>query len=273
MFLNKMTIYICAFSLLLGLSLTGCDTASDNGNQTNLSLQFSTAGSSAKAISSSSFQATGDTLRVTGSNGTLVLTDIWFIVEDFELEKADGECEGIANEDYCEEVESDPFFVDLPLNAEIIDLGANPITAGLYEELEFEIDDLDLDEEEDPEEQQQKLELLNEVRAVFSDWPDSVSMVIIGEFESAQGGTTSFKAYAEAEVEIELEFNPPLEVSDNTVNKLVRININPADWFLRGDGTVTDLSQYDFENTGQILEFEAEIENGFKSVEVDDDDD
>ncbi|MDX1672166.1 MAG: hypothetical protein R3211_07475 [Balneolaceae bacterium] len=266
--------YILAFALLLGFSLIGCDTTSDSGDQASLSLQFNTVSSSSSTQAPSGMiHAVDDTLRISGSNGTLVISDIRFIVEDFELEKADGECEGLPDEDDCEELESDPFFVDLPLEGETIDLGTTPIEPGLYEELEFETDDLEIDEEEDPEEQQQKQELLDQVRSVFPEWPDSVSMVIVGTFVSTQGDSTDFKTFAEAELEIELEFNPPLEVIDNTINKLVRVNINPTDWFLRPDGTVIDLSQFDFENTGQILEFEAEIENGFKSVEVEDEED
>lgn len=266
-----------AFTLIAtALFLTvACDVSNNSSpSQKDLTLQFQTPAPTSTSAKSSAHlkQQAGDTLTIEGSNGTLVIDDIRFIVEDFELERTDGECDGLEGdqEEDCEEFESEPFFLDLPLTGDKLNLDTTPIEAGLYEELEFEIDDLDLDEE-DPEEQQGKQQLIDQVRTEFPDWPDSVSMVITGSFISSQGDTTAFKTYAEAEVEIELEFNPPLEVGENTINDLIRINIDPARWFLRADGTVRNLSEFDFETTGQTLEFEVEIENGFESIEADED--
>ncbi len=262
---------IASLALLAGLMLTAC-TSNSGDDMTSVSLQFNTLTNSNPKIAAKS-SLNNDTLRIEGSNGTLIIDDIRFIVEDFELERSSGECEGLPDEDDCEEFEADPFFVDLPLTADSISLGNSLIEPGLYVELEFETDDLDVSEEEDPVEQQQKQDLINAVRAVYSDWPTSASMVITGSFVSSQGDTTQFKTYAEAEIEIELEFNPPLEITENSVSKLIKLNINPVDWFLRADNTVIDLSQYDYETTQELLEFELEIENSFKSLEVEDDDD
>lgn len=260
--------------MLLVFTLTGCDFASDSGSQSRVTLQFNTTNSSSGSkAASASLQSSHDSLVVEGTNGSLQIDDIRFIVKDFELERSEGECEGIADEDDCEEVEADPFFVDLPLQSDSINLGTNTVEAGLYEELEFEVDDLEIDEEDDTEERRQKEELLAQIHQTFPDWPATASMIISGNFTSSQGDTAAFTVFAEAEVEIELEFNPPFEVTGDEVNKLVRVNINPSDWFLRADGTVFDLSQYDYESTGSLLEFEVEIENGFKSVEVDDNND
>ena len=267
-----LTMFLAVTALLF--FVTGCDLASDSGSQSQLTLQFNTASSSGSAkTSSATLQSSHDSLLVEGSNGILQIDDIRFVVGDFELEKSEGECEDTANEDDCEELETNYFFVDLPLQSDSINLGTNAIEAGLYEELEFELDDLEIDSDDDAEERQQKEELLAEIRQTFDDWPAAASMIVTGSFESSQGGATPFKVYAEAEVEIELAFNPPLEVTGDEVTKVVRVNINPVDWFLNTDGTVRDLSQYDYANTGNLLEFEVEIENGFKSVEVDDDDD
>lgn len=54
---------------------------------------------------------------------------------------------------------------------------------------------------------------------------------------------------------------------------MLRVHIDPASWFLLNDGTVINLSEYDYESTGQTLEFKTKIENGFKSVESDDNED
>lgn len=261
-----------------GLLLAGCNSLSDTGQQKSLTLQFQTSGSSASGSSiapAAAGQQTGDTLGVEGTNGRLEIDDIRFIVEDFELEKSEGECGDAAEgeeEDDCEELEAGPFFVDLPLQGDILNLASSLFDPGLYEELEFEIDDLDLDEEEE-DDLQEKQDLINQVRAEFPDWPDEVSMLISGNFISANDDTTSFKVFAEAEIEIEMEFNPPMEINENSLNKIVRVKINPKKWLLQPDGTVLNLAEYDYETTGRILEFELEFENGFESVEVDDDND
>ena len=53
----------------------------------------------------------------------------------------------------------------------------------------------------------------------------------------------------------------------------LRINIAPQNWFTKEDGTVFDLSEYDYETTNRILEFEVEIEDGFENVEIDEEED
>lgn len=275
---TKLLNLFTVFTLSVGISLSGCNSVSNGGNPStsDVTLQFASLGSSSSKakVSGNRLQQSGDTLVIEGSNGKLEIHDLRFIVEDFELERADGECEDTegSEEEDCQEFESKPFFVDLPLQGDTLNLNTTPIEPGLYEELEFEIDDLDLNEEEG-EEQDAKQQLANQVRGEFPDWPDEVSMVIIGNFISSQGDTTAFKTFAEAELEIEMEFSPPLEVGDQSVNKLLRVNIAPRSWFLRNDGTVMDLSAYDYEKSGQILEFEVEIENGFESIETEDDDD
>lgn len=276
MLVNKYS--IVAISLIAALLITGCSaTNSDNPTPSDVTLQFANKGSTATK-SKVGYSANGlqmnDALSIQGSNGTLVITDLRFIVEDFELERVDSECEDLEGneEDECEEFKSEPFFVDLPLTADTLNLNTSAIEPGLYEELEFEIDDLDLSEEAD-EDQEGKQLLAELVRSEFPNWPDEASMVIIGNFISDQGDTTAFTTYAEAELEIEMEFSPPLEVTDNSISKLLRININPVNWFLRTDGTVFVLSDYDYSTTGNILEFEVEIENGFEEIEIDDDDD
>lgn len=272
---KKIFQYVIIFVAASGLTLSGCNDVSDNDSQQmqDLTLQFQTASSSSTTAKSSvnKTQQAGDSLRIEGSNGSLIIDDIRFIVEDFKLERADGECEGLEDteEDDCEEFESEPFFVDLPLHGDVLDLDTVPVEPGLYEELEFEIDDLELDEEEEDEEDG-KQQLINQVRSEFPDWPNEVSMVLIGSFISNEGDVRDFKTFAEAEVEVELEFNPPFEINENSVNNLVRVNIDPVRWFLQSDGSVLDLSEFDFESSGQILEFEVEIENGFESIETDD---
>jgi len=94
----------------------------------------------------------------------------------------------------------------------------------------------------------------------------------VGSFTPTDGDPQSFTVFAEAEIEIEREFNPPLEVTEDNMQQVVSVRINPTKWFERSDGSVIDLTQYDWEQQQQLLEFEAEFENGVEEIEVDEDD-
>ena len=52
-------------------------------------------------------------------------------------------------------------------------------------------------------------------------------------------------------------------------DKIVTVTVDPLAWFIRPDGTVLDLSQFDFDATGQVVEFEVEMEDGFTEIEFD----
>lgn len=262
--------FITLFALLAFL-ITSCDTTSTTTEpgkgEGNVKLQFKTVSgsSSAKTASTGTIASTHDSLTIEGTNGTLQIDDIRFIVSEFELEPADAE--GDAED--IEEFESQPFFVDLPLGEEALSLANNQVQAGLYEELKFKVEDLDFDDEE---EENEYHALADSIRSVFSDWPDEASLVLTGTFTPADGQPQSFKVFAKAEIEIEREFNPPLEVTEDNMQQVVSVRINPAKWLVQEDGSVLDLRQYDWNENEELIEFEVEFEDGVEEIEVDDDD-
>lgn len=255
------------FAFVLGFFVS-CDTISTDadGEQGNVSLQIKTVTNSPSKAFTATAATEHDSLIIEGSNGTLRIDDIRFIVEEFELDPEEAE-EDTAE---LEEFEADPFFVDLPLNEETLSLANSQIRAGLYEELEFEVENLDFDDGDDDEEHQA---LADTIRSHFPDWPDEASMVISGTFTPADGEAQAFKVFAEAEIEIELEFEPPLEVTADNMGQVVSVRINPVRWFERSDGTVFDLSEYDWDQQQELLEFSAEFEDGVEEIEIEDDDD
>ncbi|SHF22973.1 hypothetical protein SAMN05443144_106172 [Fodinibius roseus] len=258
---------------LLAFLITGCDTTSTNTEpekgEGTVELQFKTVSgsSTAKTASSGTIASTHDSLTIKGTNGTLQVDDIRFIVSEFELEPADTE----GDSEEIEEFESQPFFVDLPLGEETLSLANSQVRAGLYEELKFKVEDLDFDEAED-EEKEEHQALADSIRSGFSDWPDEASMVLTGTFTSTDGQPQSFKVFAKAEIEIEREFNPPLEVTEDNIQQVVSVRINPAKWLENEDGSVLDLRQYDWNEHEELIEFEVEFEDGVEEIEVDDDD-
>ena len=268
--LTKLLSFGALIALLIGF-LTSCDTTTTNTEpgDGNVKLQFKTihGTSSSKAVSSGyTTSSSHDSLLIEGSNGTLQIDDIRLIVAEFEMDPSDADDDSTE----LEEFESDPFFVDLPLGEETLSLANSQIQAGLYEELEFEVEDLDFDEEEGEEQQHQAL--VDSIRSEFADWPNEASMMVAGTFTPTGGDPQGFTVFAEAEIEIEREFNPPLEVTEDNIQQVVSVRINPTRWFEQSDGSVLDLSQYDWDQHHQLLEFEAEFENGIEEIEVDDED-
>lgn len=265
---TKLLSYTTLFASL-AFFISSCDTTSTNTElgEGNLELQFKTASNSSpsKTNSSGTTASTHDSLTIEGNNGTLQIDDIRFIVSEFELEPVDASDDS----EEIEEFESRPFFVDLPLGEDVLSLANNQIQAGLYEELEFNVEDLDFDDGGEEEEHQA---LADSIRTEFSDWPDEASMVLVGTFTSTDGQTQSFKVFAKAEIEIEREFNPPLEVTDNNIQQVVSVRINPTRWLAKEDGSVLDLTQYDWDEYEELIEFEVEFEDGVEEIEVDDDD-
>lgn len=269
--LTKLLSFTALFALLITF-LSSCDTTNTNTDpgEGNVKLQFnSVSGSSSSktAPSANTTSSSHDSLLIEGTNGTLQIDDIRFIVAEFELDPSEADDDSTE----LEEFESGPFFVDLPLGQDTLSLADNNIQAGRYEEMEFEVEDLDIEDEEEGEKEEHQA-LADSIRSKFSEWPKEASMMIVGSFTPADGDSQSFTVFAEAEIEIEREFNPPLEVTEDNMQQVVSVRINPAKWFKRSDDTVIDLSQYDWEQHQQLLEFEAEFENGVEEIEVDEDD-
>lgn len=199
-------------------------------------------------------------LVVAGTNGTLRITDIRLIVDEFELERVEvSDCDLEPKPAGCHDFEIGPFFVAVPLGGQPLPVGEGQTPAGTYKELEFEVNDVEVDSGEDG---RRFASLIATVRESFSDWPDKASMVVVGTFTPPGGATRSFRTYFEAEIEVELEFRPPLEISD--VSRSVVIQLLPDMWFRSADARVIDLSQFDFQATRKLVEFELEMEKGFE---------
>ena len=117
--------------------------------------------------------------------------------------------------------------------------------------------------------------LLADIRGSHADWPAEASMLVTGTFTPVDGGDpVSFRAYFDAEVKVELEFDAgaPLVIEEGG-DESVTVFIDPAIWFANDDGTVDELSEYDFDTTGEVFKFEAKFADGFTKIELDDEDD
>ncbi len=90
--------------------------------------------------------------------------------------------------------------------------------------------------------------------------------------ELIPGGLEEFTTYFEAEIEVEMDLDPVLTIVSGEVQAggaTITILLMPDVWFRRADGTVWNLADLQDE----LVEFELEIEDGFKlEIEIDDDD-
>jgi hypothetical protein len=243
------------------LALSACSenpAGGPDGGDARVQLRFGVAGGPALA-SSARLQTGGtDALTVTGANGTLRIDDLRMVVAEFELKGDDdvntcGDDDGAADD--CDDFNAGPMFIDLPLTGGSVPIGSGDVPAGTYREVEFEVEDLD-DDEENPAERARIDQLWQQIRAQFPDWPRDASLLVTGIFTPAGGQPQTFRAYVEAEIEIETELSPRLVVGQGE-SRTVDVLLDPASLF-RSGGNVLNLAQASGRN-----ELEIRIENGF----------
>ncbi|MEL7834032.1 hypothetical protein [Fodinibius sp. Rm-B-1B1-1] len=170
------------------------------------------------------------------------LTEVKLLVEELELEST-------ADDDSLD-FEVDDLVVNLPLDGSEFNLTSGNVPAGVYDEFEMEIEHDDDTNVNDP-------DFINE----SGDEDDGYTVVIKGIYNGEE-----FTYQSDEDFEIELEFNPPFEINDDS-SPSIAINIDPSGWFTDSSGN--DLDPNDPANYEQIKE---NIENSF-DVEQDDDGD
>ncbi|MFB6246985.1 MAG: hypothetical protein ABEL97_00265 [Salinibacter sp.] len=271
--LSRLRFASLALAFAMAVAFVGCDSTGSSTSGGNVEVGFSTTRSPAQSTNAFA-KADHDSLTLSGSNGTLRITDIRLIVDKVKLKEDTQSTDASGEEVEIErEVEVEqPRFLDLPLReAKVSPVAAGDIPTGTYNAFEFEVDDLedDADQEESGDDQNNQ-GLLADIREEFPQWPEDASMVVVGTFAPTGGTPTSFTTYFEAEIEVEQALRPPVEVSSEGFSRTLIVRLDPARWFKQGDdGPVKDLSQFDFEETGTVKELEAEFEDGVAEIEYD----
>lgn len=252
------------------LTWAGCDTVgsstdpADSNNGPDATLEPVTVGFGMAGSETKSKASDEDTLTIAGEVGTLAITDIRLIVSEMKL-KVDDDTSGEGPE-----FTTPPSLLDLPLNsAQIAAAAEADIPEDTYDEFEFEVEDVDPNDEDLSAEQRQHLEtLLDSIRVDYPSWPENASMVAAGTYTPTGGDPISFTTYFEAEIEIEVPLDPPLEVTADGLPRAITVRIDPAQWLQRADGTVWNLAEFDYNMTQQLFELEAEFEDGIAEIET-----
>jgi hypothetical protein len=240
--------------------LWACEDATgpeDTGQVTVRFAAMTAAGMSAQLPATfASMAPTAQAVPIDLGNGT-VIDDIRLILSEVELEGPDNAC--LTGEDHgCEEIEVGPFLVSLLADDAGTEVEAE-IPAGTYDELEFEVEDLEWDDDDDGSKQAVMADLLTQMQSAYEGFPSDASMVVHGT--CATGG--EFTVYFAAEIEVEKEFATPFVVPGD---QSILVHLDPSMWFMSG-GQPMDLCGMN----GQTVDLEAEFEfeNG---VHVEDDD-
>lgn len=250
----------------LGACDNGPTAANDAGGVTLGFSTATTAGASVKdAAAATILSGAAGEIVLEGTNGTLTISSVHFIVDEFKLGRDETACDEVEGEDdACEKYEAGPAFVALPLDGGTVPVYTAPVPAGTYVELKFEVKDAGPDDGDSVEEIANLVEDIT--TAGFTDWPANASMAVVGTFTPAGGEAIPFTAYFDAEIKVEMALDPALVIVDE--NGTANVEVDPALWFLNGDGTVLDLAAFDFATSGEVLEFEAKLEHGFSKIEL-----
>jgi hypothetical protein len=269
-------------ALLLAVAACGDATGSGNGR---VALRFGTVAPGASRASvqdgdvAQSVQLLDEIVTV-GTNGALRIDDIQLIVSEVELKRAenddcrkndddddddgdddDNEGENGERGNACRKFEGGPFLVDLPLGGGVVTLLQEEIPAGTFRAVEFEIDDFEMDKDDEDNERERASELLARLRLLYPEAPARANMIVRGVFTPTDGAPRPFTVYFNADLTIKQRFEEPLNVDEGGG---ITVRIDPAKWFEIGN-RVRDLSALN----GRLVEFEAEMRNGFVRVDCD----
>lgn len=171
------------------------------------------------------------------------LTRVRLLVEEMELESV--------LEDSAD-FEIGPVVVDLELSGQPTQVGDGAVPVGVYDELEFEVDQLEDDDDYDASD------------PVFADFLGTdYSIIIEGSYD-----TSAFTLNIDQDFEQEKELLPPLTIDSATTSANITLAIDLESWFLDSDG-VTVLDPRDPGNLSQI---KNNIAGSFEAFEDDDND-
>lgn len=174
------------------------------------------------------------------------LTEVKFLIEELELESA-------VDEDSLD-FEHENIIANLPLDGSSFVLSSETVPEGIYDEFELEIEHDDTSVGSDPD---------------FEQDGTYYSLVIKGIYNGEK-----FTYRSEEDFEIELELNPPLEITESDSSFSININIDPSNWFTSPE-TGKDLDPNNPDHKEQIDEnikksFEAHSEKEDHDEEGDD---
>jgi len=266
---------------VLCLAAAACDSTGPGGNGSKVAIRFGTGSASAARADLS----VANDLTLTGTNGTLVIQDVRFIVEDMKLKSSDtnsacsddnqhedddnlmvasdrgsnGNDDNDREEDDDCEVHGGPFIVTLNLNGGSTTVSTANVPAGTYDAFRFRIDDLTGEHDDEADDSTNAANVLDQMRTVYPNFPARASMVVKG----TQNGQP-FTVYFRSKLKIRDAISPPLVVPTDNV---LSVNIDPTLWFKNG-GQVLNLLALN----GKLVDFGEGFRGAMRGSHRGDDD-
>ena len=165
----------------------------------------------------------GDSTVITLGNDTIILHSVELVLREIELKPVEeAACDTVGGDDGCEEFETGPVLVSLPLGTTatetMISVNAPP---GQYDQLEFKI--------HKPESSDDAAFI-----AAHPDF-DGVSIRVTGTYSQA-GTRSNFVFTSDLDAQQEIELAPAITVSAGAPTS-VSLRVDVATWFLNGGGT------------------------------------
>lgn len=187
---------------------------------------------------------------ITDGTNTIELSSVQVVLREIELKRVEvADCDSTASDDDCEEFETGPVLVDVPLTGGVETLVTVDVPAGTYDEIEFEIHKVSNDDPEDA--------------AFRAAHPDLVGLSI--RVTGTYNGTPfSFETDLNAEQEFELAVPLVVEEGAGGTNLTVRIDLDG--WFRTAGGSLIDPASANKggPNEGLVKE---NIKNSFEAFE------
>jgi hypothetical protein len=166
----------------------------------------------------------GDSTVIVLGNDTIIVRSVELVLREIELERVEtAQCDDIMDNDDCEEFETGPVLVGLPLGATatVTEVSVNA-PAGMYNELEFEI--------HKPDDSTDAAFIA--AHPAFAD----VSIRVTGTFSNA-GTRTDFTYITDLNEQQEIALDPPLTVAEGSATN-VTLRLDIARWFVSGTALV-----------------------------------
>lgn len=257
----RSSVGLLAIMCALTLGLLGCDGSSLSGPSPSaevapVSVSFAVgSGTATKA-------AVADKTITDSAGNTLRLDQVELVLREVEFDRANGSencSSGDDSDNDCEEVESGPLLVSLPLESGdptvVID---TLLPVGTWKEVEFDVRKLDLDDPSDS------------TFLAENNFPPNVSIRAQGSYTPAGGSAQDFTFTSALEAEREIEFEPPVEVTaDATTN--ITFSVQLTTWFRQQDSTLVDPQKADDDGPFEEL-VESNIEASIEGFEDNDQD-
>lgn len=247
----KIRHYLMPVAALVGL--TACDDSTGPADGTSLSLSVGVPAASQFGAPLARIDGLASAQTYDDGTNVLVIERVALVLAEIELEGVDDDdCEDGDVIDDCDEFEAGPYLLELPLDGSIDQVVSIQVPAGVYEELEFEIEVPD--DDTGPE---------ADFVAANPDF-EGVSIRVEGTFNGEP-----FVYLSDLDEEQELELDPPLEITEGADATNLTLSLDISGWFVDGNGDLIDPASANDDGPNEGL-VEDNIERSLEAYEDDD---